>query len=76
MDKVTEGRITSGEFVISSTLLDGYNGDIVLASSQNYTSPANFILKTSLSDFFKSVNALFCVGGYVTIVGGKECFTI
>lgn len=75
MDKVTEGRITSGQFGAASTLLTGLEDDIVLVSSQDYFS-TTIIFKTSLSDFFKSVNAILSTSMYVTEVLGIETINI
>lgn len=69
VNRITNGGITSGEFGASSQLLNDLRDNVVLTS--NYFSE-DYYLKTSLDDFFKSINAVFSVGMTIELVNGKE----
>lgn len=75
IDKVTNGKITDGTYAVQSQLLDnnidGLTSFLVFTTGRQIRKVQGPI-KTSLSNFFKAVNAIFCAGMGIEIIDGKQ----
>lgn len=68
-------KITDGEFGVKSNFLSSKENVFVIAKYFDTTSFDSFV-KTSLDDFFKSINAAFCLGMGIEIIEGVETLVI
>lgn len=73
---ITDGGITSGSYAVKSDLLESKQDFIVLVNSRKNYLHEHFEIKTSLKDFFKSVNALFGIGMGIEVINNKETLVL
>jgi hypothetical protein len=76
IDKVTNGGITDNTYAVKSDYLDGLDilpdSTFVVLSAKHFRLCPSAVLKTSLSDFFKSINAQGNIGIGIETINGKE----
>ena len=84
LDKMTDGKITSGVYGYKSNLVNGWSNGLMITlgydirynGTTGISRPSMGNYKTTFKDFFKSMDALFCVSFGVEIIGGKETFVL
>lgn len=79
VDEMTDGSVTSGDIGLDTSVLDALDKTLVLANTQinsGYDASLPFKIKTSLTDFMKSINAVLPCGVLITLASGHEVFTI
>jgi hypothetical protein len=88
LDEMTGGKITSGVYGFQSQLLTDIKKTVTLTNGKAIrvnASPANVTpglyyslgaYKTTFKDFFKSLDAIFCIGIGVEVINGKDTFIL
>jgi len=83
MNGITGGGITAGTYGIKSDFLSTSGGGIwhkyyltTISSIKYGSNDILFLWKTSLQDFFKSIDAIWCLGMGIEVIGGKETIRI
>jgi len=84
LDKMTDGGITSGLYGYKSNLITSWLNGIMITNGYQIRyngtviNPAGNLsnFKTTFKDFFKSIDAQFCVSFGVELIGGKETFVL
>jgi hypothetical protein len=74
IDSLTGGGVTAGTYGVDSSYLDQYENDLMLCGTAPLANTV--IIKTSLKDFLKSINALSSVGIAIETIAGKETILI
>lgn len=75
MDKITGGKISDETYGIKSDFLTDLNWDLCIVNGRllrGVLAP----IKTTLSDFFASIDAIYCIGIGVEIIDGKETIVL
>jgi hypothetical protein len=79
INRITDGAITSGQYAVHSTELHLFDNSINLMSTEYgnlLVLNPTFRIKTSFSDFFKSIRAFLNVGFGITEMSGKQTVII
>ena len=84
IDKMVGGQLFDGTYGFDSSLLDSWKKAIMITNGRAIRYNATCrpptmeltIYKTSFKDFFKSIDALFCIGFSVEVRNGVETFVL
>lgn len=79
MDKLTDSAISTGTYAVKSDFLDSLDNlptSAILAITGKHFRKCQAILKTSLSDFFQSLNGIWNIGMGVEIIDEVETLVL
>lgn len=82
VNKLTNGGIANSTYAVKSTYLTELGEWLILSTGQAWrlnnsaTDPEMITFRTTLDDFFKSINAIGCIGMGIETIAGVETLVI